>query len=60
MRKAVMVLGALALAGLLAMPALRAQDEKSLSSGFQVGEGTPPFDVVDVSGPNKGKQLCYV
>jgi hypothetical protein len=60
MRKAVMALGALALASFLAIPTLLAQNEKSLSSGFQVGEGTPPFDVVDVSGPNKGKQLCYV
>jgi hypothetical protein len=60
MRKAVMALGALALAGFLAIPTLLAQNEKSLSSGFQVGEGTPPFDIVDVSGPNKGKQLCYV
>jgi len=39
------------------MPALeRAQDRAS----FQVGDTTPAFDVVDVTGPNKGKQLCYV
>jgi hypothetical protein len=55
-----MALGALALASFLAMPTLLAQNGSSVSSGFQVGEGTPPFDVVDVSGPNKGKQLCYV
>ena len=29
------------------------------TSGLPVGKGTTPFDVVDVSGPNKGKQLCY-
>jgi hypothetical protein len=34
----------------------RAQDR----AGFQVGDTTPAFDVVDVTGPNKGKQLCYV
>jgi len=39
------------------MPSLeRAQDRAS----FQVGDATPAFDVVDVTGPNKGKQLCYV
>ncbi len=39
------------------MPSLdRAQDRAS----FQVGDSTPAFDVVDVTGPNKGKQLCYV
>lgn len=54
-----MALGALVLTAALAVPALVA-DTKTMASGFQVGERTPPFDVVDVSGPNKGKQLCYV
>jgi len=44
----------------LAAPMLFANPESSLTSGFQVGQRTPPFDVVDVTGPNKGKQLCYV
>ena len=60
MKKAVMALGALVLATALAVPALLAGPEKATTSGFQVGERTPAFDVVDVSGPNKGKQLCYV
>lgn len=55
-----MALGALILSATLATPLLFADAEKSMASGFQVGERTPPFDVVDVSGPNKGKQLCYV
>ncbi len=39
------------------MPSLeRAQNR----AGFQVGDTTPAFDVVDVTGPNKGKKLCYV
>ena len=58
MRRAVFGLGAALLLGALAVPALLAED--ALKSGFQVNERTPPFDVVDVSGPNKGKQLCYV
>ena len=31
-----------------------------VQSGPKVGEGVGAFDVVDVSGPNKGQQLCYV
>jgi hypothetical protein len=31
-----------------------------VKSGLQVGESTSAFDVVDITGPNKGKQLCYV
>jgi hypothetical protein len=57
LRRAVFGLGA-ALLCALAVPALRAEDAPK--SGFQVNDRTPPFDVVDVSGPNKGKQLCYV
>ncbi len=39
------------------MPTLeRAQDR----AGFHVGDTTPAFDVVDVTGPNKGQKLCYV
>jgi hypothetical protein len=60
LRKAAIALGALVLTAALAAPMLFADSTKSMTSGFQVGERTPPFDVVDVSGPNKGKQLCYV
>lgn len=59
LRKAVMALGALILTA-LAAPGLFANPEASMISGFQAGERTPAFDVVDVTGPNKGKQLCYV
>ena len=31
----------------------------AVESGLKPGTRTMPFDVVDVSGPNKGKQLCY-
>jgi hypothetical protein len=34
--------------------------EEPLKSGYQVGETTSPFDIADITGPNKGKQLCYV
>jgi len=28
--------------------------------GPEVGDAAPTFDVEDVTGPNKGKTLCYV
>ena len=28
-------------------------------SGLQVGEFATPFDVQDITGPNKGRTLCY-
>ena len=28
-------------------------------SGLQVGELASPFDVQDITGPNKGTTLCY-
>ncbi|NOZ21672.1 MAG: hypothetical protein GXP25_11375 [Planctomycetes bacterium] len=33
---------------------------EGLSSGLQVGERTPVFLVFDITGPNKGKALCYI
>ncbi len=30
-----------------------------VKSGQQVGESVSPFDVEDITGPNKGKTLCY-
>lgn len=30
-----------------------------VKSGQAVGEAVGPFDVLDVTGPNKGKTLCY-
>jgi len=45
---------AVAAAGMLAVSAFAA-----VESGLKPGTPAPPFDVVDVSGPNKGRQLCY-
>jgi len=30
-----------------------------LKSGLQVGDSAGAFNVKDVTGPNKGKSLCY-
>jgi hypothetical protein len=30
-----------------------------VQSGVQVGDFAAPFDVNDITGPNKGKTLCY-
>jgi len=30
-----------------------------LQSGLQVGEDAGAFNVKDITGPNKGKSLCY-
>lgn len=45
----------LGLIGLVASRALAAPE-----SGLPVGTSVEAFDVVDVSGPKKGMQLCYV
>jgi hypothetical protein len=31
----------------------------AVQSGLKPGEPVNPFDVQDVTGPNKGKTLCY-
>jgi hypothetical protein len=31
----------------------------AVKSGPKVGESVGPFDVDDITGPNKGKTLCY-
>ena len=31
----------------------------AVESGLKVGELVSPFDVDDITGPNKGKTLCY-
>jgi len=46
---------AVAAAGLLAGAAWAA-----VESGLKPGERTSAFQVVDVTGPDKGKQLCLV
>ena len=30
-----------------------------VESGLKAGDRTTPFDVQDITGPNKGKSLCY-
>jgi hypothetical protein len=30
-----------------------------VQSGLQVGDSTKPYNVRDITGPNKGKTLCY-
>ncbi len=49
----------LALAVVLAAAAAATAGD-ALRSGPQVGEKCGLFDVKDVTGPHKGKQLCYV
>lgn len=44
----------------LALPALVAPAVAQDRSGPKVGSGISAFDVHDVTGPNKGKTLCYV
>ncbi|MCS6817034.1 MAG: hypothetical protein N0A16_06320 [Blastocatellia bacterium] len=55
MRRAWLIVASAVTLGLV-LSLERAQDRAS----FQVGDSTPAFDVVDVTGPNKGKQICYV
>jgi hypothetical protein len=31
----------------------------TVKSGQSVGDAVSPFDVEDITGPNKGKTLCY-
>jgi hypothetical protein len=31
----------------------------AVESGLKIGESVSPFDVDDITGPNKGKTLCY-
>ena len=31
----------------------------AIESGLKPGEFVTPFDVDDITGPNKGKTLCY-
>jgi len=46
----------MAAVGMLAVSALAAP----LESGLKAGESASAFQVVDVTGPNKSKELCYV
>jgi hypothetical protein len=31
----------------------------AVESGLKIGDSVSPFDVDDITGPNKGKTLCY-
>lgn len=44
----------------LAVPAFVAPAVAADRSGPKVGSKAGAFDVQDVTGPNKGKTLCYV
>jgi hypothetical protein len=44
---------------LLAVGALAVAAVAGPKSGLDKGQSVSAFDVVDVSGPNRGKQLCY-
>ncbi len=49
------------LAAMLSLPAVVAPAVAGdRTSGPKVGEGVSAFDVHDVTGPSKGKTLCYV
>src|SRR5205085_9544072 len=39
--------------------AIAADTAEKLESGLPVGETVPPFNVRDITGPSKGKTLCY-
>ncbi|MGD8239081.1 MAG: hypothetical protein PVH68_11045 [Armatimonadota bacterium] len=54
-----MRVGALLCAGLVLACAVGVAAE-AVKSGLQTGESVPAFQVVDITGPSKGKQLCYV
>lgn len=49
------MLGTIALAVVVAGTVVAAD----LKSGLQVGESAGAFNVKDVTGPSKGKSLCY-
>lgn len=49
-----------ALLGVLTLAASAALGGDAPRSGPQPGEATGAFDVRDITGPNKGKTLCYV
>lgn len=44
-------------ASIVMLGAVRAGD--AVKSGQKAGEFVTPFDVEDITGPNKGQTLCY-
>ncbi|MBI4604626.1 MAG: hypothetical protein HY721_21910 [Planctomycetes bacterium] len=51
---------ACSLAALTGLAAVGVAAEKALKSGLQPGDKTSAFQTRDITGPNKGKSLCYV
>ena len=49
-----------AVAAYAAGSALAGDGDTELKSGLQPGDGTSAFQCRDITGPNKGKSLCYV
>jgi len=47
------------LASLCVAKVARRGNAADLQSGVQVGDFAAPFDVKDITGPNKGQTLCY-
>ena len=43
-----------------ASSALAGGGEDKFKSGLQPGDSTSPFQCRDITGPNKGKSLCYI
>ncbi|MFQ5810966.1 MAG: hypothetical protein ACE5JM_15215 [Armatimonadota bacterium] len=54
-----MRVGALLCAGVLLACAVGIAAE-AVKSGLEAGQTLPAFQVLDITGPSKGKQLCYV
>ncbi len=48
------------LCGVLLLPSAVVIAAEAVKSGLQVGERCGAFQVIDITGPNKGTQLCYV
>ncbi len=44
---------------LLATAGVTLGADKKIKSGLQPGDSAGAFNVLDCSGPNKGKKLCY-
>ena len=45
--------------GLLVACACALAPAEEMKSGLQVGDSAAPFNVKDITGPRKGKSLCY-
>merc|ERR1712232_646922 len=57
MLKVVVPSFALVLASVVALSA--AEKSSEIQSGLELGSFAPAFDVLDITGPKKGTELCY-